>query len=274
MFKSKAEEWVHKLTDIFNLELSPIEFEALFHVLSIFSEQYFSLVSEKQWTNVICVSKDFLRMTQNCKGISFCLLRPQICELLLKLEVQRDLSGLDALCCEMLRDDMYEVKHTVLDFLSCLQSNINSPDKLCRFFKSLDIFVYEHCKVLISDGPNNVINIFVNIVLEMFFSHKKYDYHREEKVKILLVLRGWKNAILRVIERSSGHPEIENLDFLVSCCRDSHDEVALNSIYCLKEFMYLKVSLQSLFIFYCPFTLLTVNTFPAARPKPILAGPN
>lgn len=197
------------------------------------------------------VSKDFLRRTRDCKGISYCLLRPQICELLLKLEVQRDLSDLDSLCCEMLRDDMYEVKHTVLDFLSCLQSNRNSSDKLCRFFKNLDILAYEHCKILISERPNNVINIFVNMVLEMFFSHTKYDYHREDKAKILSVLRGWKKAILRVIESSSGHPEIENLEFLVSCCRDSHDEVALNSIYCLKEFMYLKVSLQSQFRFYC-----------------------
>lgn len=199
----------------------------------------------------MCISKDFLRRTRDCKGISYCLLRPQICELLLKLEVQRDLSDLDSLCCEMLRDDMYEVKHTVLDFLSCLQSDRNSPDKLCRFFKNLDILTYEHCKILISERPNNVINIFVNMVLEMFFSHKKYDYHREDKAKILSVLRGWKKAIQRVIESSSGHPEIENLEFLVSCCRDSHDEVALNSIYCLKEFMYLKVSLQSLFRCYC-----------------------
>lgn len=211
-------------------------------------------MSEQQWTYVMCVAKDFLRRSRDCKGISYCLLRPQICELLLKLEVQRDLSDLDSLCCEMLRDDMYEVKHTVLDFLSCLQSNRNSPDKLCRFFKNLDILTYEHCKMLISERPNNVINIFVNMVLEMFFSHKKYDYHREDKAKILSVLRGWKKAILRVIESSSGHPEIENLEFLVSCCRDSHDEVALNSIYCLKEFMYLKVSLQSLFRFYCPCT--------------------
>lgn len=202
----------------------------------------------------MCVSKDFLRRTRDCKGISYCLLRPQICELLLKLEVQRDLSDLDSLCCEMLRDDMYEVQHTVLDFLSCLQSNRNSPYKLCRFFKNLDILTYEHCKTLISERPNNVINIFINMVLEMFFSHKKYDYHREDKTKILSVLRGWKKAILRVIESSSGHPEIENLEFLVSCCRDSHDEVALNSIYCLTEFMYLKVSLQSLFRFYCPCT--------------------
>lgn len=202
----------------------------------------------------MCVSKDFLRRTRDCKGISYCLLRPQICELLLKLEVQRDLSDLDSLCCEMLRDDMYEVKHTVLDFLSCLQSNSNSPDKLCRFFKNLDILIHEHCKMLISERPNNVINTFVNMVLEMFFSHKKYDYHREDKAKILSVLRGWKKAILRVIESSSAHPEIENLEFLVSWCRDSHDEVALNSIYCLKEFMYLKVSLQYLFRFYCPCT--------------------
>lgn len=242
MFKSKAEEWLHKLTDLFNLELSPTEFEALFHLLSVFSEQYFSLVSEKQWAFVMCVSKDFLRRTRNCKGISFCLLRPQICELLFKLEIQRDLSALDSLCCEMLKDDMYEVKHTVLDFLSCLQSNRNSPEKSCRFFKNLEICVYERCKMLIFERPNSVINIFVNMVLDVFFSNEKYHYHLEEKAKILLVLRGWKMAILRVIESSSCHPEIETLDFLVICCRDSHDEVALNSIYCLKEFMYLKVS--------------------------------
>lgn len=244
MFKSKAEKWALKLTDMFNLKLSPTEFEALFHVLSIFSEQYFSLVSEKQWTHVMCVSKDFFRTTNNFKGISYCLLRPQICELLLKLEVQRDLSDLDSLCCEMLKDDMYEVKHTVLDFLSCLQCNRNSSEKWCRFFKNLDICVYEDCKMLIFERSNSVTSIFVNMVLDFFFSYKRCNYHHEEKAKILLLLRGWKKAILRVIESSSSYPEIENLYFLVSYCRDSHDEVALNSIYCLKEFMCLKVSLH------------------------------
>lgn len=244
MFKSKAEVWTQHLAELLHLKLSSIEFESLFHVLGIFAEKHFNLVSEKQWTIIMCVSREFLNKTQHCNGISFCLLRPQICELLLKVEVQRNLSVLDSLCCEMLTDGMYEVKHTVLDFLSCLQCNRNVSDKFCRFFENLDAIVYNNCKIMIFERPNSVTNIFVNIVMDLFFPCQNY-VHLEENAKILLVLRSWKKAILRIIESVCIRPEIENLDFLVSCCRDSHHEVALNSIYCLTEFMYIKVSIQS-----------------------------
>lgn len=245
ILKGKAELWIKNLFKItVKTRLSPTELEALFQVLNSFSERYYNVIREDLWLYIMDCSTNILKVIQDSGTIANCLLRPRIYELLLKLSVFRDCSELSHLCNEMLVDKMSEVRHVVLDFISCLTTNSDCSQSFSALFKEMTPSAYNHCKTMILEDYNNkdsVISIFVNIVLDMFFS-PKHCFHSEDKAKLLLVLRKWKMSFKKLLEHSNLHPELDRVFFLIDLCRDSHEYVALNAVHCLSTFMSLKVS--------------------------------
>lgn len=238
ILRSKAEMWIAKLLQA-TVQTNPscMELEAMFQVLNSFIGKYFSLVPDGLWTFVVKLSKSILKATEDSNKIASCLLRPRIYELLLKVAVFRGGSELPSLCCEIFEDKMWEVKHTVLDFITCLISDIDCSQR----YSNLPSSITDYCKTAVLQD-SSVMSIFVKIVLDMLFLYSKQRYHSEDKAKILLVLWKWRRAFSKILEHSSVHSELDHMFFLIDLCRDSNEDVALNAIRCLSVYMSIKVS--------------------------------
>jgi hypothetical protein len=239
-FKNQAETWMEKLTSLFEKRLSCLELEVLFSIFNIMCEKHFYIFPKTVWERITGYSKNCLKQTETSLDGS-CLLRPKICQLLLKLAVRLEIKQLEQSCCQMLLDRMYEVKHTVLDFLHHFFVESCPSDDFCEFFQSIDSELKDSCRTFLLENDKIVLEI-VHLALSMFRNGKE---HPEDKAKLLNLLGHWEQPWIKIMESSSEYNE-DLLIYLLNLCRSPHDEVATSAMYCLIKFMKLKVNYYQL----------------------------
>lgn len=238
ILKLKASTWiVQLLTLLRQTSLSCIELEAMFQVISRFLEICFHFVPYPIWTEVMHVSRCVMVSSQNHGQVGPCQLRCRVSKLLLRLAMMRGGSELTPLCCDLLQDRMYEVRHTALAFIGCSISSTSGCPQMC------DSVEETACKMLDNNFLNdqNLISVFVQTAMDMLFNPTKNTVYAEDKAKILQMLWMWKKAFVQMLKYKSRYTELTHVFFLTKLCRDTNELVAVNSMCCLCEFMSLKV---------------------------------
>lgn len=224
-----------------------MELEALFGVFVVLLEEPFiDLVPVNMWSDMKHLSEKLLEETQMSESIASCLLRTKICELLLKLAVLKSSASFEPLCCKLFCDNMYEVKNLCFDFITCMNSNEDNSERFSDFCSNLSDS-YKNNVLQTLYKSSNAIDLIVEIMLDSLGSNM---CHTEDRIKILIILKHWNPAFVKLLNKIEANPDMKNGDFLLKLCKDNHHEIATNAIYCLNNLMSIKVSILIIQMYY------------------------
>ncbi|XP_054263910.1 thyroid adenoma-associated protein homolog [Macrosteles quadrilineatus] len=226
-FKDQIETWIEKLIGLFDKKLSVPELQALVNIFNIFYDKYSLLVPQTVWVQIREKSKSLLNPIPSSELLGSCLLRPALCELLLKLAMRSE-KDIVSLCCQLLNDNIYEVRHTVLDFISCL-CGYSCSESFGEFYKLVDFNTKQSCRYLLLHD-HEIIKVIAEKALNVF--ENKGD-HPDDNVRLLSVLRGWEEVWVEISDKCKE----DLLAKLLDLCRDSYNEIATCALFCVNDFL-------------------------------------